>query len=300
MEISGEMGYLLGMKRDRRRTKSLILLVFLLGFCSNVSEEEPFWIKIDEGLQYNEFISPIKSEIGDSRILVVRIDPRFHDLILLSASEISKGKEIPTIREWVENNNLIAGINGGMFQKDILSNVGYMKNFGHMNNPRVHKTYASVLAFNPRKDGLPPAHVYDVDTDDMKEIIAGYNTVIQNLRLIKRPGVNRWARQEKRWSEAALGQDQDGNILFIFSQSPYSMHDLGNILLGLPINIVCAQHLEGGSAASFYLRHNGTEIVKRGLHRASTVVGSEDLCIPVPNVIGIKKKTRQAEKGKGR
>jgi hypothetical protein len=274
-------------------TKSLVVLVFFLGFCSNAPDREPvsIWTKIDNGLHYSEFNAPVKSDIGDSKILVLKIDPREYDFVLLCASEQTGGQALD-VREWVGRYGLIAAINAGMFQKDLKSNVGYMKNYAHLNNSRIHKTYGSVFAFNPQEAGLPPAHIFDTDVDKTKEVIAGYNTVIQNLRLIKRPGLNRWSQQDKRWSEAALGQDQDGNLLFIFCESPYSMHDLGNFLLGLPIKIDCAQHLEGGVQASFYLKHNKTEISKVGRYKTSSVMNNpEGLFFPIPNVIGIKKKS---------
>ena len=41
--------------------------------------------------------------------------------------------------------------------------------------------------------------------------------MIENLRLIKRPGINRWSEQNKRWSEIAIGQDIDSNIIICSS-----------------------------------------------------------------------------------
>lgn len=250
------------------------------------------WKQIDEGLAYGDFLSTIRSPTGDSRILVIRIDPRLYTFRLLSASELNPGSVSLNVKEWAEKYKLIAAINAGMFQADLKSNVGYMKNYSHMNNPRVHRTYASVFAFNPKKAELPPARIYDTDEKDMKDVIAEYQTVIQNLRLIKRPGLIRWAQQDKRWSEASLGQDQDGNILFIFSGSPFTMHELSKILLSLPIKLECAMHLEGGPVASLYLRHNGAELSRVGRHElASIMVGDTDNeLLPIPNVIGIVKK----------
>lgn len=267
-----------------------LLLIFIVS--SNVAGQDGAWKKIDEGLYYGDFLAPIKSSTGDSRVLIVRIDPRFFEFRLLSTSELTPGSLALNVKEWAVKYKLIAAINAGMFQTDLKSNVGYMKNYNHLNNPRVHKTYASVFAFNPKKADLPPAMIFDTDTKDMKEIIAAYHTVIQNLRLIKQPGLIRWAQQDKKWSEAALGQDQDGNILFIFSGSPYTMHELSKILLSLPIKLECAQHLEGGPAASLYLRHNNTELARVGRHElASIVVGDmSNEYLPIPNVIGIIKR----------
>lgn len=112
-----------------------------------------------------------------------------------------------------------------------------------------------------------------------------------NLRLIKRPGKNRWSKQSKMWSEAALGEDRKGNILLIFCRSPYSMHDFNNNLLKLPIDIVCAQHLEGGPEASLYFRYKGIKIEKCGSFE--TFFNENDQnngAWDVPNILGFVKK----------
>jgi uncharacterized protein YigE (DUF2233 family) len=273
------------------KLKSNLLLLLLLVLSSNVVGQDSAWKKIDEGLYYSDFTAPIKSYTGGSKILIVRIDPKVYNFRLLSISELAPGSLALNVREWTDRYKLIAAINAGMFQADLKANVGYMKNYAHLNNPRIHKTYTSVFAFNPKKAELPAAMVIDTDIQDIKEIISGYHTVVQNLRLIKRPGLIRWAQQDKKWSEAALGQDQDGNILFIFSESPYTMHELSKILLSLPIKLECAMHLEGGPAASLYLRHNGIELGRMGRHEFSSIVGDiNNEFLPLPNVIGIAKK----------
>ena len=277
------------------RIKVYLLLIPAIVFLSviHVEGQDPGWIRIDEGLYYGDFKVPPRYGAGDSKILVVRIDPKVYEFRLLAASELSAGPGSLNVREWGDRYSLIAVINAGMFQADLKSSVGYMKNYAHINNPRIHKTYSSAFAFNPRKAELPPSMIFDTDATDMKQIIADYHTVIQNLRLIKRPRLNRWVQQEKRWSEAALGQDQDGNVLFIFSGSAFTMHEFGNILLALPIKLECAQHLEGGPLASLFLRHGAVEIRRAGSYELNSVTNSaKDGFLPIPNVIGITKKKR--------
>lgn len=281
------------MTGGRKWAVSLVTAVLILASCSRPPEPvKSVWTTIDNGLQYAQFDASIKSDVGDSKILVVKVDPREYDFVLLCASEETGGEPL-TVRDWVARYGLVAAVNAGMFQKDLKSNVGYMKNYTHFNNPRIKRSYWSVFAFNPRNEGVPPARIFDADVDPVKEIAARYHTVIQNLRLIKRPGVNRWSRQDKRWSEAALGQDKDGNILFIFSESPYSMRDFGNFLLEFPLSLECAQHLEGGIQASFYLRHHKEEITRTGRPRTASIMNSPNgLLFPIPNVIGVKKKAK--------
>jgi exopolysaccharide biosynthesis protein len=270
----------------------LIAVLVCILFSGAEGQNAVFWKQIDEGLHYGDFTAFMKASTGDSKILIIKIDPKLYSFRLLSASELASSSLSLNVKEWADKYKLIAAINAGMFQTDLKSNVGYMKNYSHVNNPRFHKTYASAFAFNPKRADLPPAMVFDTDVKNIKDIVAEYHTVIQNLRLVKRPRLERWAQQEKRWSEAALGQDQEGNILLIFSESPYTMHELIKILLSLPIKLDCAMHLEGGPAASFYLRHNNIELARLGrLELASIVVGdTNNEFLPIPNVIGITKK----------
>ena len=133
--------------------------------------------------------------------------------------------------------------------------------------------------------------MFDTDVYNIKEIIKNYNTVIQNLRLIRRTAENRWPQQNRKWSEAALGEDKEGNVLFIFSSYPYSMHDFNNILTKLPIDIVCAQHLEGGPPASLYFSYKNIEIKAFGSYETEFNENDDkDSYWPIPSIIGIKKR----------
>lgn len=97
----------------------------------------------------------------------------------------------------------------------------------------------------------------------------------------------------KASSLAVLGMDKNGNGLFIFSEAPYSGHDFINLLLSLPISLYSAMYLEGGSETSLYLSSNGIELDKVGIKGP----GLDDSLVrggarPIPNVIGITKKTK--------
>ena len=272
--------------------KNLIFFTILvhLSFPENlIFTQKSNWQKLDDGLFLGRFISPQKSFLRDSEILIIRIDPKIYSLKLLSASELNHSNL--TVKHWCERYNLIVAINAGMFQTDYSSNVGYMKNYDHLNNRRVNPSYHSVAAFNPVVENDSKFRIYDTDETDIQDVISSYNTVIQNLRLIKSPARNRWSQQNKQWSEAALGQDKDGNVLFIFSRSPYSMHDLNNILIQLPIDIVNAQHLEGGPEASLYFKFNDLEIEAMGSYETGFNENDfNDTFWNLPNVIGFVKR----------
>ncbi|MBN1997579.1 phosphodiester glycosidase family protein [candidate division KSB1 bacterium] len=266
--------------------KSILFTVF---FASCLTGQEKYWKELDPGLSTGEFESPRKSTVGDSKIIILKIKPSVYSLKLFCAGELNHANL--TVREWCEKYKLVGAINAGMFQADYKSNVGYMKNYDYMNNPKINK-YFSVAAFNPiNPEKNASFYIFDIDETNMQGIIKSYHTVIQNLRLMKRPATNRWSQQEKKWSEAALGQDKNGNILFIFSRSPYSMHDLNNILKQIPIGIDCAQHLEGGPEASLYFCYNDFTIEKAGSYETDFFERDDnDRFWPIPNVIGIVKR----------
>ena len=220
---------------------------------------------------------------------MLRIDPARWDLELVGQSRTGEASG-RTAKQWCAAHRLTAAINAGMFAADNKTHVGYMRAGRHVNNAWVNE-YQSVAAFDPRRQGLPRFRIFDLDASGVTipAILEDYASAVQNLRLIKRPGLNRWGRQEKKWSEAALGEDDQGRILFIFSRSPFSMQDLNRELLSLGIGLVSAQHLEGGPEAQLYL-HVGD--VTQELYGSFETAFREDdgnvVPWPIPNVLGVR------------
>jgi len=94
---------------------------------------------------------------------------------------------------------------------------------------------------------------------------------------------------EVEWSEAALGEDDAGRILFIFSRAPFSMHDLNRELLAAGIGLVAAQHLEGGPEAQLYVHAGSTELEMFGSYETSFVENDKNsIAWPVPNILGVR------------
>lgn len=266
----------------------MLLLVIATAFPSALAADS-LWIRIDEGLHHAEFTVVPTSSVGDSKIDIIRIDPK---LYRVEVKMISETKDYSlTVQEWCRKYDLLAAINAGMFQQDFSTHVGYLRHDGHVNFAKNTTKYLSAAAFNPVDTTQPPFRIFDLDVTSLDLVKEQYRTVIQNLRLIKHPGRNTWSQQDKMWSEAALGEDKAGNILFIFSRSPYSMYDLNHILLKLPIDLVAAQHLEGGPEASLYLSRNGYLIERMGSFETKFMpFDTNERFWPLPNVIGIGKK----------
>ena len=274
------------------------MFVVLLGalawtvFLSSVSicAESP-WRKVDEGLSVAEFDSPMKSNAQDSRITIVRIDPKLYSFKLLCASE--HGRTKMTARNWCEKFSLIAAVNAGMYQTDGFTNVGLMKTFNHVNNARLNNLYKAVLAFNPLEPKIPEIQIIDLKCQAFETIGSKYQTLIQNIRMIGCRQENVWAKTNQLWGMAVFGIDKSGNALFVFTEAPYSGHDFANVLLSLPLSIFNALYLEGGFEANLFFSWNGVELERVGTRETGFQEDSpRAVPRPIPNVIGITKKRR--------
>ena len=246
------------------------------------------WRPLAPGLELGRFARRTPDTAVEAHIVVLRIDPARWDLRLGLASEIDGVEGLGT-REWCRRQGYVAAINAGMFATDYLTHIGYLQHREHVNNPRLSR-YKSVAAFCPGEDGIPPFRIFDTDDPGfaMDAVKRRYNCVVQNLRLLKRPGINRWQPQNKIWIEAALGEDRDGRALFIYSRTPLSMHRLNELLLALPLDIVCAQHLEGGPEAQIYVAVGGFRLeIIGGYETPFDPDPGYTVAWPLPNVIGV-------------
>jgi hypothetical protein len=248
-----------------------------------IISQDDLWKRIDDGLFLGEFNS--------KKITLIKIDPKHYSFKLLCASE--KGNLRMTAKKWCQNHNLVSAINAGMYQTDRIKNVGYMRNFDHVNNPRLNTRYKALLAFNPVEATLPEIQIIDMKCQDFEKLKDKYQTLIQGIRMVSCRQENVWEKQDRRWSTAAFGIDKNGNGLFIFAEDSYSVHDLTNILLSLPISLYNAMYLEGGPEATLFFSANGIEFEKIGSHETSS---NEDnfpkIAHPIPNVIGIVKRSK--------
>ena len=183
---------------------------------------------------------------------------------------------------------MLAAVNAGMFQENGLTSVGFMKNFGHVNNPRLSNAN-TILAFNPVGENLPEIQIIDRECQDFNDLRQKYQSFVQSIRMISCSQQNVWSRQDSKWSTLAVGMDTQGNILFLFSRTPLSVHDFIEILLSLPLSLKSAMYLEGGPQASLYLSTSRMTLERYGVW-GGLEKNSLQFPLPVPNVIGISKK----------
>ena len=109
----------------------------------------------------------------------------------------------------------------------------------------------------------------DLDNPGDKARLADYGTVVQDLRLI-RAGQNVWEKQDRAWSEAAVGVDKQGRVLFIFCRTPHTMKDLNDFLLSLPLDLDTAMHVEGGPEASLSIHAGSVNVDLNGRYEPAS------------------------------
>ncbi|MEZ4388118.1 MAG: phosphodiester glycosidase family protein [Candidatus Krumholzibacteriia bacterium] len=261
-------------------TRYLRLVIGLLLVIVPVASRAAPWAGLADGLDLGVF------ETDQGPLTVLRIDPARWQTVALAASALDGRSR--TAAEWGQEHGLTAVINAGMYGADLLVHTGYFRTGEHVNNGIWNqRDYRQVACFEPREPGLPLFVLQDLDTVAESSFAHRYDVVVQNLRLIKKPGENRWSPQARRWSEACLGEDADGRMLWIFSRTARSMHDLNRALLDLPLGLVAAQHLEGGPEAQLWVAPAHLDMI--GSDETGSV--EHDLnrtAWRVPNVLGIR------------
>ena len=287
---------------DSNRLLQIPLLTFALLFLSTppaVPSEKPSpssppastWQELEPGLELGEFSAPVKSESGDSIIRVLRIDLKFFQLRLFNASA-SPEKKPRSAREWAERYRLVAAINASMYQEDSLKSVSLMKTRDQVNNAWFSKD-KNILAFDRETDAIPPVKLLDLDCDDFPFWRNQYQTLVQSIRMISYSGQNVWKPSPKKWSTAAVGLDKQGKVLFLHIRSPYSTHDLVDILLGLPLEIDRMMYVEGGPEAQLYVQaQNKVFEFLGGYETGLGNVENNSQGWPIPNVIGVVRKNK--------
>ncbi len=278
---------------------SLLILIYLLAISVTVETQpmageqkpgqKPGWKQLDKGLQLGTFLAPQAAVVGDSRVKVLRIDPKYYQLRLLNASRVENGVPL-TPKQWCRQNGLVAAINPSMYQTDYKTSVSLMRTKGHINNPRLSKDM-TILAFDRQSPDIPRAKIIDRQCEDFQFWKQKYGTLVQSIRMISCTGKNVWKPQPRRWSTSAIGIDRQGNILFIHVRSLYRTHDLINILKKLPLNISRAMYTEGGPQAQLYINSGHKELDLTGSYETSSNDDNEGaISWPLPNVVGISKR----------
>ena len=251
----------------------------------------PAWRELQPGLELGRFVSARPSDVGDSAVTVLRIDPTLYELRLLSAKLLKLEAGLPA-PEWAARYGALAVINASMFRADGLTSVAHLRSGKAFNNRTWSKDNAVFVA-QPRDAGLPGAQILDRTCGDVPGLSRRYDVVIQNIRMLDCARRNTWAQQPRRWSTAAVGQDVAGRILFVHARSPWSTHDLIDVLLALPLDLKRLMYVEGGPEASLYAKvAERVEVETMGSFETGFFESDANRRFwPLPNVIAVLPRT---------
>lgn len=276
---------------------SLVLSFTLLVLLPASSSAKTPWLPLGEGLALGTF--PVADDLDStSNIVVLRINPHHYRFALLTKSEFGKAM---TPTGWAKKFKLTALINASMYLPDQTTSTGYMRTENHTNNARINKRFGAFFVAEPvdttaaenrKLSGspvLPTAQLLDRHHHNWKRLLPRYAIAIQNFRMISANGKNLWAPEGRAFSIAAIGDDRDGNILFIQCHLPLTVHQFAAKLQELPIHITKAMYVEGGSEASLHINSSSITRTWSGRHAAEFWTGS-NVEHTLPNVLGIIKK----------
>lgn len=241
---------------------------------------------LEPGLELGIFQAPVPSPIGDSRIHVLRVDPKRFALVLVQAA--AEDGRWRTAKEWAQHEGLVAAINPGMFEPDG-SLTFYGKADGVVRHGTLSGRAGALIVSDPTGPGLPRARVVYLACDGGSAVLPQYRTVVQSYRLTDCQGAPAWKRSSREWSHAVTGEDDRGRILFIQARSPWSTHDFAQILHALPLHLVRASYGEGGPEATLYVHAGQVERQWFGSYETGfREDDTNDHAWPLPNVLGVR------------
>ncbi|MGM0759978.1 MAG: phosphodiester glycosidase family protein [Thermodesulfobacteriota bacterium] len=275
------------------RTSLTVLFVLAVMSCAHstlsmAQTENAGWRSLQPGLKLRIFEPSLPTGTKGERlyVVIVKINPKDYDFHLLTASENGEGTK--TLPQWMHDHDLHAAINAGMFWKDLRTSTGFMKNLSHINNSYFHPEYEGFLAFHPIHKSLPEIRIIDREHHkNWRQMLDLYGTVIQGFRMISVRGENVWEKNGKKHSVASIGITKQGKVLFMFSQTPVTIHDFNKVLLRLPLDIVNCMFLEGGATAGLMVE--GKDFTQGWKGTAETFLWTDgpSSFVRLPNVIGI-------------
>ena len=251
------------------------------------------WTEIEQGLYYSELKAPFTSKVSDSKLSILKIDPEYFSIGLYAASEYDSIRRTP--EHWSNDFDLVAVVNAGMFSLgNKITCMGYLKNYDHINNKKIKESYRAFAMFNPKSDKFPQVQIIDMEEENWEYYQQNYNSMFQCIRMVdcNQKHIEWKPKIPISSSMSVLATDKKGNVLFVFTRSPYTANQMSQMLLSLPLSIYSVMYLDGGPEAVLYVSAGDTLIEKVGSWVSRTYANDDnDYMWALPNVIGVKRKT---------
>lgn len=206
------------------------------------------------GVVIERHVLPARSSTGagDRTLTMVRVDLERFEFEFFSSGD--RGRSLP---QWIRRENLVGGINAGMFMPDGRS-VGFMMQDDRVLSNRRPSRFEGAIGLLPRSPSSsaislggpgcgPPA----------QRLRDSYRSVLQTRRVLIDCRGRARAWRTARYSMAAFGQDTEGRAVLVHSRTPYRMGRLSRMLVSMDLGIRGLLYMEGGPEASLLVRRPG-------------------------------------------
>lgn len=250
-------------------------------------EALPSLTTLAPGFELGRLPLPTPSALGPGVVTYVRVDPSLVRLEVRAAS--LRDKTLRKASEWGQDPadaKAIAVINSSMFRDDWLSSLGRFVVGGKAQNKGWAEQQNSLFVADPLSPAGPRAALVNLGCADRDATVAAWHTQVQSIRMVGCSRENVWTQEPRSWSSALVGADAQGRILFLHTRAPYTMHDLVDMLLAGPLDLVALHYAEGGPEASLYVRGPGVERHEVGSYETGFVENDSNADEwDLPNVI---------------
>lgn len=250
------------------------------------------WKELAPGIAFCETDAPVKSIVNDSKLTLLKLDPKYFDFEMLIATSLDR--KARTAPQWAEEYKLDIVLNAGMYElSKKLTSRGYLQHKNHKNNAQIHPTFNSMIAFHPRDSSAAPFQIYDLQCKPWEQIKNKYQSYAQGLRMLDCDGkAIGWNKRKQSCSMLASALDEAGNLYFIYTRSPYTHNQFIAFMRQMPMKLKNAIYMEGGPETSLYVKIGDTKIEKFGSYVSETYPNDlNDHFWELPNVIGLRYKT---------
>ncbi|AEA44794.1 hypothetical protein [Fluviicola taffensis] len=286
---------------------SLVILLLITGFTTSVFGQDATdtlykrpkdtmdfvvtWKKIGNGVQFCETDAPLKSTIGDSKLTILKIDPKQVEFDLFTASAMDSISR--PVNFWADTMNLSIVFNAGMYDlaKPLISR-GLLKSGDHHNQFSYKEGWNVMFAMNPLDSAnANNAVVYDMQCIPFDSIQHKYQSFAQGLRMLDCSGNPMNWKKNQSCSMLVCAHDDQENLIVIFNRSPFSQNQLIGFMKQFPTPLHNAIYMEGGPETSLYISIGDFCLQKVGSYVSGTYPkDTNETFWRLPNVIGIRVK----------
>lgn len=245
-----------------------------------VMQAHVHWLSLEPGLEAADI------SLGrEHHLSVLRIDPAHFNFVLCASSQHGVPR---SLARWSTDFDLVAAINAGMYLPDGRTNVGYLREGRHINNKRVSQRPGAFFVAGPDGPDLPSVAILERE-DPRWQQLDRFRLVIQNYRMISGQRQILWQADGPPSAIAAVGEDGQGHILFLYCPQDMDPYRFCRWLLDLPLDVRTVMYVEGGSQAGLSLRCAQAQRDLGGT--VSSFLQGLVQKAQLPNVLGIKRKT---------